>query len=108
MRCEGEYFFNSFDEAFNFVSAPTRYENEHGIKITDHKILVNMPDTKVTERKTSDGRIMLLIFFKNSIHYDIWKFWIPSSDQMEFLLYVCPIIVQYINKRNEKQSPKKA
>jgi hypothetical protein len=103
MKTEGEYFFNSFDEAFNFVNAPTNYEKEHGIKIIGHYVRVNMDDLKVTERKTSDGRSMLILFFKNSTYYDIWKFWIPSANQMEFLKWISPLMVDYFVKINEGQ-----
>lgn len=106
MKKEGEYLFNSYEEAFNFVTAPTKYENEHNIKILSSSIIVNMNDLKVVERKTTDGGSMLILFFKNSTYYDIWKFWIPSEDQMEFLEIICPFIVKYFNKINELKGVK--
>ena len=95
----GELIFKTFEEAFNFVSKPTNYEKKHGIKIKDVRVIVDLPDIKLVERETSDGRYGLFIFFKNSTVFDVWKFWMPSETQWNFLRDELPL---YLDKISEK------
>lgn len=102
MKTEGEYFFNSFDEAFNFVKNPTIYERNNKITIVSTDIMLNWTDIRLVERKTSDNRSAIIIFFKNSKNYDVWKFWMPSDDQMTLLEHILPAYVKLIIKKNAK------
>ena len=96
---QGELIFKTFEEAFNFVKKPTNYEKKKGIKIKKVRIIVDLPDIKLVERETSDGRYGLFIFFKNSTVYDVWKFWMPSETQWNFLRDELPL---YLDKISEK------
>ena len=97
---QGELIFKSFEEAFNFVKKPTNYEKKKGIKIKDVRIIVDLPDIKLVERETDDGRYGLFIFFKNSTVFDIWKFWMPSEAQWNFLREELPAYLYEISKKS--------
>jgi len=99
LTIQGELIFKTFEDAFNFVKKPTNYEKRKGIKIKSVKIIVDLPDIKLVERETSDGRYGLFIFFKNSTVYDVWKFWMPSETQWDFLRDELPL---YLDKISEK------
>jgi len=99
LTIQGELIFKTFEDAFNFVKKPTNYEKRKGIKIKSVKIIVDLPDIKLVERETSDGRYGLFIFFKNSTVYDVWKFWMPSETQWNFLRDELPL---YLDKISEK------
>jgi len=92
MRVQGEFIFNSFEEALGFVSNPTNYEKDHNITIIDQDIVLSQEDLKVVMMKKSDNTNTAFIFFRNSTKYDIWKFWCPSERQIEFLAIIGNLI----------------
>ena len=102
MKTTGEFIFNSYEEALNFVNEPTNYEKEHGIVIEKNIVISDKPDIKVIGRLTTDNRLGLFIFFRNSTVYDIWKFWCPSNPQFQFLTQELPNIIRTIEAKNEK------
>lgn len=81
MNIKGEFLFQSFEEALAFVNKPTAYEQKYGITISDKEIVINERDIKLVLIHKSDNTKTLVIFFKNSTKYDIWKFWLPSQIQ---------------------------
>lgn len=85
MKVQGEYLFKSFEEAFAFVKYPTNYEKEKGISILYSEVELNQPDFKIVKLFKTDDSITIILFFKNSTKYDIWKFWLPSKQQFELL-----------------------
>jgi hypothetical protein len=101
MRTEGEFIFQSFEEAREFVSKPTNYEQEKNIHIINNKIILDLYDIKLIAIRKSDGTNTFVMFFKNSKNYDIWKFWIPSDSQLEVLKFL-PIIITRIEEVNRK------
>lgn len=100
----GELIFETFEDALKFVKNPTNYEKRKGIKIRDVRIIVDLPDLKLVERETSDGRYGLFIFFKNSTVFDVWKFWMPSETQWNFLRDELPM---YLDEISIKSGDKK-
>lgn len=101
MNVNGEYLFNSFRECFEFVNQPTNYEKEHNIQVIEKHVFLNADDIKVYVFYKNDGSNTLCLFFKNSTKYDIWKFWIPSENQLNLLAAV-PHLVQVIETKNAK------
>lgn len=104
MKLQGEFLFQSFEEALSFVSAPTNYEKSKGISIMKQEIMLDKKDFKIINRITSDNQISLIVFFKNSTKYDIWKFWIPSKEQFDYLfdlIYFYRKIDSYNLNKNE-------
>lgn len=101
MKTQGEYLFNTFEEALSFVCSPTNYEKSNGISVTNREIIINAGDLKVVQTTTTDARKGLIIFFKNSTKFDIWKFWIPSQEQQYLFPALAEIFIN-IDKVNEK------
>ena len=80
MIVKGEYIFKSFDEAYKFATQyNTPYEREHNIKTVDDKIIYNKPTIKVISLTKSDNSSTVIIFFKNSLNKEVWKFWFPDN-----------------------------
>lgn len=100
IRENGEFIFDSFQEAFNFVKRPTNYERRKNITAIGTNVILNLEDFKVVTRETSDKRTAIFLFFKNSTVYDVWKFWCPSKSQFEILLNVLPYILNNVDKKN--------
>lgn len=70
------------------------------------RIIVDLPDIKLVERETDDGRYGLFIFFKNSTVFDVWKFWMPSETQWNFLRDELPTYLDEISiKSGDKKRP---
>lgn len=88
MKTQGEYLFKSFEEALKFVHFHTNYEKKHNIGCKELKIVIDKPDIKLVLRKKTDNTISYYIFFKNSTIYDIWKFWVPSENQVKVLEHI--------------------
>lgn len=101
MNINGEFLFGSFEEALEFMSYPTNYEQKRNIKVIEKKIMLNSSDFKVVRTKTSDGRTGITFFFKNSKKYDIWKFWMPSENQQKLLPHAIKILTD-IDEYNEE------
>ena len=101
---DGEYLFDSFEEAYKYVAEvcnrPTNYEQKHGIKVLGTKVVkgFDYDDIKIVERRTDDGTSAMYIFFKNSKKYDVWKFWCPSEAQINMLSRV----IAYHRQLDEK------
>jgi len=101
MKKKGEYLFQSFKEALNFVEEPTNYEKENNIEIKNTEILADQGDIKLVGISKTDGTSTVAIFFKNSTEYDIWKFWIPSENQFKFLTNKLPLLINIIEWKNK-------
>lgn len=101
MMTKGEFIFQSFDEAKEFVCKPTNYEQEHNIHITDSKIMLDLYDIKLVVIRKSDATNTFFIFFKNSKQYDTWKFWCPSKTQLSVLRFL-PVIIDGIESANAR------
>ena len=107
MKINGEYLFNSFEEALSYVNRPTNYEKTHNIIVQNTEIVFDSEDIKLVERVSSDKQISLFIFFKNSTLYDIWKFWCPSRKQFSFLVNHLPKHILNTEMKNAKYWGKK-
>jgi hypothetical protein len=105
MLNKGEYYFNTFEEACDFVCNPTNYEKDHNIKLVNKRMMLDVSDLKVMRFEKSDGTETVVIFFKNSKKYDIWKFWIPSELQQKLLPHVAEILknIDLHNQDGKKQ-----
>ena len=90
----------TFKETFDKVCDGTHYEQRNGIRIKGH-ITHDLDDMKLVERRTSDGRTALIIFFRTSIKQDNWMFWFPSENQMEMLKHAVPAMVMRVERKNE-------
>lgn len=93
--------FESFEECFNFVNRPTNYELKHGITVFRKHCFLDAGDFKVYVFYKSDSTKTIVLFFKNSKTLDVWKFWVPSENQLN-LLAVLPHITQVIEAKNAK------
>jgi hypothetical protein len=102
MIIKGEYLFKSFEEALEYIKAPTNYEQERNITTLSTDIMFNEADFKVVSMKKSDQTDTLFIFFKNSMKYDIWKFWCPSEKQA-IMLGAFHNIYNLVDYKNKKQ-----
>jgi hypothetical protein len=102
MKKQGEYLFETFEEAMDFVNNPTNYEKDNGISITGTKILLDEVEFKVVVLEKSDSTKTLFIFFRNGKKFDVWKFWCPSEEQALLLGAVYPLY-QAIDLRNSKK-----
>jgi len=102
MKTQGEFLFQSFEEALNFMSYPTNYEQKNNIGIIEKRIMLASEDFKVVRTKTSDGRTGIVFFFKNSKKYDIWKFWMPSENQQKLLPFAVDILKNIDNYNKEE------
>lgn len=100
MRVNGEFLFDSFQDALNFVSQPTNYEKDNGFYITSSRIIELGDDMKIVLRETSDKQISMFIFYKNSKRYDIWKFWMPSENQINYFITIFEVY-QNLDKYNK-------
>jgi len=99
---EKEYY-NGFMAAFKSVAENlTNYEKKHGLYITKITKPVDKPDVKLIMRETNDGQKSLILFFRNSVKYDIWKFWLPSKDQFTFLTKELPVIIEEVEHYNSQ------
>lgn len=102
MKLEGEYIFGTFDEALDFISEPTNYEKEHKIFIVKKRIVFDAGDIKIVAFEKSDNSNTIFLFFKNSMSSEIWKFWCPSENQIEWFSVISAIIFD-INKINARR-----
>lgn len=104
MKKQGEFLFETFEEALEFIDNPTNYEREKGIYIEYHKTILNEPEIKVLLVHKSDNTDTMFIFFKNSLKYDVWKFWCPSEKQMDIVPQLVEIysLINNQNKNNKK------
>lgn len=93
MKTIGEYLFNSFEEALNFITAPTNYEKDHGIGLKETSIVFNLPDMKLVFIEKTDNTRTFILFFKNSTCYDIWKFWVMSELQLKHIKTIADIML---------------
>lgn len=84
MKLNKELLFQTFDEAYTYINQPTNYEKENGITIKNKRIVAERPSIKLIEVLKSDNTTTLFLFFKNSTQYDIWKFWCPNKEQLDF------------------------
>ena len=83
---QGELIFYSFQSAYDFAAkGHTNYEKKHGLKVLGVEIVKDAKDIKLGLRSVSDGSKTLILFFKNSLVFDIWKFWVPSDNQFKFI-----------------------
>jgi len=98
MRVQGEFIFKSYDEAYNYMlDKLTNYERLNGIVTTYIELAIDEPDFKAVKYFKSDNSITLIVFFKNSVLFDVWKVWTPSREQ--FLLL--PLLVELYNSVNK-------
>lgn len=100
MRIAGEFLFNSFAEALSYVKSPSNYEKDHDIDIIATRVIHDEETLKLVDRVTSDGRHALIIFFKNSTAFDVWKFWFPDNPQMELMENGLSAIISRIKQLN--------
>jgi len=101
MEKKGEFLFESYKEALDFITRPTNYEIKKGIYIVDRQELIDLPTIKVTEIIKSDHTSTIVLFFKNSTAFDVWKFWVPDKVQQRILPVVSEILTN-IDKRNDE------
>jgi hypothetical protein len=102
MRTQGEYLFNSLEEVKGFINKPTNYEQKNNIKIIGDRIIDLAEDFKIYIIKKSDNTETLFLLFKNSLKYDIWKFWTPSETQFDNLIKAHKIYTD-INELNKQK-----
>lgn len=93
MRKQGEFLFDTFQEALDFVANPTNFEKQQKISVVEKKIMLNSDDFKVIRISKSDKTNSIVLFFKNSTKYDIWKFWMPSKNQQRLLPFASEILL---------------
>jgi len=100
---EGKKYYMGFMQAFkDSAETLTNYERQKGLYITKITKPVDLPDIKLVMRETSDGQKSLILYFKTSVKYDTWNYWLPSRDQFKFLIEQLPVIIKEVEAYNSK------